>query len=147
MSAARLILEPGEVDEDSFFVEVYSILRDSLQPESKLSSEETASKIGRMMPERKLYSSDVAGLYSICFEIAEQIPYDHISMPKHVAILDLCINFHDNQNAKPDTAERYQILGEELRDTWNGKRPISIHASGLGPSAEYLQSFFPTKIR
>ncbi|KFY34462.1 hypothetical protein V494_06758 [Pseudogymnoascus sp. VKM F-4513 (FW-928)] len=69
---------------DSVDYRVCLVLRDFLQPDSTMSPIDAAESVIDAFPYKY---PDLRQLISVCFEIAEQIPYDHPSHPKLVRLL------------------------------------------------------------
>lgn len=66
---------------------VFIILRDFLQPSSSLSLKSTVEAIIDLLPDNAL-SNEVWSFGSVCFELAEQIPYYHPSQQKLARLLE-----------------------------------------------------------
>ncbi|OAA56361.1 hypothetical protein SPI_07972 [Niveomyces insectorum RCEF 264] len=66
---------------------VAAILRDFLQPDTKLSEKVVAESILALIPTNAVENREVSRFSSICVELAEQIPYDHPSQFKLAQLL------------------------------------------------------------
>lgn len=66
---------------------VAAILRDFLQPETKLSLQEVAKSILVLIPANAAGNAEVFSFGEICVELAEQIPFDHPSQLKLAQLL------------------------------------------------------------
>ncbi len=66
---------------------VASILRDFLQPDSKISLKSAAETLLALVPPNASGNAEVFSFGEICVELAEQIPYDHSSQLKLVQLL------------------------------------------------------------
>nr|POF01078.1 hypothetical protein CFP56_21026 [Quercus suber] len=92
MATERLslhLMEPGDL---ASIDEMFAILREVVQPDSAVSVERAATQLATFLPQGKPYASEVSYLLDTCYEMAEQIPYDHASMLKLVTIIDLCLS-------------------------------------------------------
>jgi hypothetical protein len=70
----------------------------------------------------------VYSLLFTCYEVAEQIPYAHASMTKLVSLIYGCLN--SSRLARRDD-DRYQMLGEALRDWWDSMYTLLRYTSLL----------------
>lgn len=61
---------------------VAAILRDFLQPDTKLSLQEAANSLLVLIPANASNNAEVCSFGGICMELAEQIPYHHPSQLK-----------------------------------------------------------------
>jgi len=68
--------------------QIFSILREFLQPGSVWTLQTTAKSIISILPKGAPQSTKVELFGEICIEIAEQIPYRHLSQLKLVRLLD-----------------------------------------------------------
>jgi hypothetical protein len=66
---------------------VAAVLRDFLQPDSKISLREAAGSIMNMVPDNAQENAEVYSFGEICVELAEQIPYYHSSQFKLAQLL------------------------------------------------------------
>lgn len=66
---------------------VAAILRDFLQPDTKLSVQEAAESLLVLIPANASNNAEVCSFGGICVELAEQIPYHHPSQLKLVQLL------------------------------------------------------------
>lgn len=64
-----------------------TILRDFLQPDSKVSLHEISREILALIPANAVNNAEVGSFGEICVELAEQIPYDHPSQLKLAQLL------------------------------------------------------------
>lgn len=88
--AARepLELQPIEPGDDPLGDQLFDILRDALQPDSRLSLESLVQHITELLPEGKPYSTEVGLSLETCYEI----PYSHATMVKIVTVIELVLN-------------------------------------------------------
>lgn len=70
------------------FNKVFPVLRDFLQPDTTLSLESAAQSILENLPENAPMSNQVYTFCTLCFELAEQIPYNHPSQVKFARLLE-----------------------------------------------------------
>lgn len=132
MSEGLLNFQLEELEDDTFAIQLYDILRQVLQPDATLYIEDATSQITAILPEKTPDASDIGEFFCICDDVAEQIPFEHPSVTKLVNLVDLCINTPKPANAdgsipsQTDVKERYGKLGETLRDKSNG---VSIRPS------------------
>lgn len=87
-----LNLEPMERGDNALDDQLFDILHDAVQPDGRASLESQIQKITQLLPEGKPYSYGVSAFLATCYEIAEQIPYDHPSLSKLVTIIDLVLS-------------------------------------------------------
>lgn len=66
---------------------VAAILRDFLQPDTKLSLHEAAGSLLALIPDNASEHAEVCSFGEICVELAEQIPYHHPSQLKLTQLL------------------------------------------------------------
>lgn len=66
---------------------VAAILRDFLQPDTKLSLQEAARSLLVLIPANASEHAEVCSFGEICVELAEQLPYHHPSQLKFVQLL------------------------------------------------------------
>ena len=66
--------------------EVANVLRDFLQPNTKKSSKMVTEHIISMVPPNASGNAEVRSFGEICVELAEQIPYNHLSQLKLTAL-------------------------------------------------------------
>nr|POF06892.1 hypothetical protein CFP56_31516 [Quercus suber] len=92
MATERLVLQPVEPGDDPIADQMFDILRETLQPDPKVSVDKAVAQIVELIPIKKYHSSELTMFLMTCLEIAEQIPYDHPAMVKLVTIIDLCLN-------------------------------------------------------
>lgn len=67
---------------------VFLVLRDFLQPDSTMSFKSATKAISDMLPENAPASDQTLGIASVCFELAEQIPYHHPSQQKLARLVE-----------------------------------------------------------
>jgi len=119
--------EPGD---DPLSDQIFDILRDTLQPDSKLPLETAEQRIGALLPEGEPYTREVGTFLETCYEVADQIPYSHPSMTKLTTLLYSTLNSVWQQSQVNKTGENaqdtpYQKLVETLRDWWNSMFLVS----------------------
>lgn len=99
-------------------VQMATILRDFLQPDTKLSEDEVVASILALIPQKDLSNShahtpiEVAIFSQMCVELAEQIPYHHPSQLKFahlVSRLGHSGKFMDRYPIKGVRIHRYEI--------------------------------------
>lgn len=88
----RLNFQLEEPGDDPLSDQVFDILRNTLQPDCEISLEVAAQQIESLLPEGHPYSHEVDCFLTTCYEVAEQIPYYHVSMTRLVTVVDLCLN-------------------------------------------------------
>lgn len=66
---------------------VAAILRDFLQPDAELSLQEAAKSLLVLIPPNASGHAEVCSFGGICVELAEQIPYHHVSQLKLAQLL------------------------------------------------------------
>ena len=86
MTTETLSFQFEEPADDPISDQLLDLLESSLQPEANVSAEAIAKGMAAILPGGTLFI-----LILTCFDIAQQIPYTHVSMPKLVAALDLCL--------------------------------------------------------
>jgi hypothetical protein len=67
--------------------QAFAILRDFLEPDSKTSLNSACTSILALLPDKDPDGMPVWLLGELCIELAEQIPYSHISQLKLVRLL------------------------------------------------------------
>lgn len=67
---------------------LFVILRDFLQPDSTMPLKSAVDRIADLLPDNAPLSTEVWDLGTVCFEVAEQIPYHHPSMQKLARLLE-----------------------------------------------------------
>ena len=74
---------------DAYSLKTFPILRDYLEPGTKLSLESTASSILNLLPDFGPYPTRIEerSFSGLCIEMGEQIPYHHPSQLKLVELL------------------------------------------------------------
>lgn len=70
----------------------FALLRDFLQPDSTLTLEFTARSIEDFLPAKALLSEEISDFGESCIEVAEQIPYHHMSQLKLAGLLEYLAN-------------------------------------------------------
>jgi len=66
---------------------VAAILRDFLQPDTKVAPKEAATSLLVLIPKNAAEHAEVCSFGEICVELAEQIPYHHPSQLKFTQLL------------------------------------------------------------
>jgi hypothetical protein len=144
MSAAQpqLEFELEEPGDDAIADKVFEILRNLLQPDTDFSLNDAAEQITESLPEGGSYSTEVGSFLWTCYELAQQIPYNHPSMTKLITLVHTCLDsprlvkghevrhFYTANNDSPfhvlmslpgDRAHCYSKLAETLADCWNSE--------------------------
>lgn len=120
-------------DNDPFKNALYSILRDALQsrPGPQVSLDVTVTQLTELLPKNDFYSTELSRFFSTCFNVAEQLPYNHSSMPKLVDIIEMCMasfpSMEDSNDIHIGSRFRYQMFQERLRDNWECKTATPLH--------------------
>ena len=70
---------------------MFEILRDFLQPDSALSTRETALDLLALIPDGNNYSDEACMFADTCLELAQQIPYHHPSQFKLADLLETTV--------------------------------------------------------
>lgn len=109
--------------------EVFLILQEFFQPNSKISPEEAVDRIIAIFPDGY---SDLRSINDVCLELAEQIPYHHPSQLKLVRLLWLIgrnetrIKNHSSQVSFGLLVRIFKISNKNYRiNQWHTMRSIS----------------------
>ncbi|RFU27689.1 hypothetical protein B7463_g8636, partial [Scytalidium lignicola] len=104
---------------------VAAILQEFLQPDSKTSLEKAAESLLFLISANASEYAEVYSFGEICVEFAEQIPYHHPSQLKLARLLKY-LSRSPKFDSKPNLPPKerlhhcYQLLGESIRDNFNG---------------------------
>lgn len=87
----NIVLRPFDVDEEPepSSEAYYTILSDAIQPDTKTTTETTVDQIVKYIP--KDGTSETLNFLDLCFDVGEQIHYNHPSQSKLVTIMDLVL--------------------------------------------------------
>ncbi|KAL8831639.1 MAG: hypothetical protein Q9191_000753 [Dirinaria sp. TL-2023a] len=117
-------------------VETYHILRDFLQPSSRMTVVNAAKLVLDLLPEEGAESDIVWSFGETCIEVAEQIPWHHPSQFKPAAFFEEIGRFSKlgHLYQAEGIYHRSQRLGGSLRDNLNGTFCESRRDSVINPS-------------
>lgn len=90
-SSKALKLENRFAREEVEWDQQFDVLNEGLQPDTQTPIESVVSKISELLPEGGHYSGTYL-FFMVCFEVADQIPYNHPSMKKLAQIINLVLN-------------------------------------------------------
>ncbi|KAH8898656.1 hypothetical protein GQ53DRAFT_836754 [Thozetella sp. PMI_491] len=148
---------------------VATILRDFLQPNTKLSPQDAAKSLLTLIPANAPGNAEVCSFGEICVELAEQIPYHHPSQLKFTQLLHVLAmspKFMYKYSLIPgeEGHQPFQLLWESLSDSFSGPdidKPTvwinlnafmaNLFATGiwgdsLGKAVEMLREAFESQI-